>query len=534
MNSASSGRHVKHSCSGVITLMLLFGGLVNQLTICCFGGEPTAPASSVVQQTNRPPPAVRIDKLGPLTVSGRNLSGPTVMAHQVAEQLILGLRSTQKDKPRGMMSSVRLEATRGADLSKVYRNAAPSVVLIVVAGGDGHGSGFLVSQDGWLVTNHHVAKEATLSDRLTREATVHLGRLNKEGYMEPIPEQYTGVVYKWDQKRDLALLRLVTSPSDSTLPHLTISDVSPQPGDDVVSLGNAEISLMWSLKPGVVQAVGKAFLDSAAIFKTWDKKLRSATLGSTSPAYDDVRRAVESQLAQHGDVLMLQSTSPILPGDSGGPLLNLNGEIVGVNDFCRIDEDGGRANYFIHAKELKAFLEDKPQEPMQDLPSLWDVEANSCAVYDLDGDGKPETMLLYNISLDDSGPVTNLVGIGCDFSERSDLSKYVVTSGDHVLKTDSVGIYQDHAMHFQWYMVNTGQELVSGYDLNENGHFDTVFLDRGMKGKNIVELRSAGPGKPYVIQSRDNTKIVLDNERIPQQWRERCQKIVNSLQGASN
>jgi S1-C subfamily serine protease len=528
MNSVLLGRQEKHFCGRVILVLLLFVGLVNQPPICCFGGEPVMPAPSV---TNRLPPVARMDKLGPLTVSVRNPSNPTVMAPQVAEQLIFGLRRTQKDNGRGIMSAAQLETTRGADLSKVYRNAAPSVVLIVVAGGDGHGSGFLVSPDGWLVTNHHVAKEATLSDRLTREAIVHLGRLNKDGYMEPIQEQFTAEVFKWDQKRDLALLRLVPNPSDSTLPHLTISDANIQVGDDVVSIGHAALSLMWSIKPGVVQAVGKYVLDSAAIFRTWDQKLKAATLGSTGLAYDDIRRAVESKLTQYGDILVIQSTSPILPGDSGGPLLNLNGEVVGVNAFCGFEETGGRANYFIHAKELKAFLEDKPQEPMQDLPTVWDVEADSCGVYDLDGDGKPETMLLYKISLADSGPVTNLVAIACDFSEGSDLSKYVVTSTSGVLKTDSVAIYQDRAMQFQWYMVNTGKELVSGYDTNEDGHFDTVFLDRSMAGKGVVELQSAGPGKPYVIQSRGKTKILLDSDRIPQRWRERCEKIRQALAG---
>ena len=179
MNSTMSVIYEKCFPTGIITVAVLFLAIVGQPTKHALGAEPEASVASAAQQTNRIATIARINKLGPLTVPSQNLSSPSVMPPEVAEQMILGLRKTDRDKAKPVMSAAQPEVTRGPELTKVYRNSAPSVVLIVVAGGGGHGSGFIVSQDGWLVTNHHVAKEAILSDRLTREVTVHFGRLNK-------------------------------------------------------------------------------------------------------------------------------------------------------------------------------------------------------------------------------------------------------------------------------------------------------------------------------------------------------------------
>jgi S1-C subfamily serine protease len=490
---------------------------------------PSSPQSGI--QRNR---VILGDKLGPLIFEREGLTTPVIIPSEIASTFIRGMRKVEQAKPGEKTAAAPFVRTRGPELEQVYRAASPSVVLIVIAGGQAHGSGFLISRDGWLITNHHVAEHARLSDGLTREVIVHLGRLNKDGLMEPLQQRFAAEVYKWDSKRDLALLKLKGMPADTPLPFLNLSEANAKPGEDVASLGHAGLSLMWALKPGVVQAVGKYVLDSAAVFRTWDTKVSSATASSLGLGYEDVKKAVESRLQTYGNVLLVQATCPILPGDSGGPLLNLKGEVIGVNAFCSYDEAGGRANYFVHATELKEFMRERPGEPMTYLPSLWDAEADACAVYDLDGDGKPETMMIYKTTPGDPRPKMTLVGIGLDLSERSDLSNYVVTLGDQILKTDAPGIYQARAMRLQEYIVNTGDALISAYDLNEDGHFETVFLDRDMDGKNAIELRSAGPGKPYQRQvSAASSTILLDSSRIPEQWRERYKKVLKAFAGGS-
>src|SRR5262245_52918772 len=89
-------------------------------------------------------------------------------------------------KPR-----VDREVGRGSE--ELYAKVAPAVVVVRTA--TGHGTGFLVHPDGWVVTNHHVIARAGL-DRKTgaQEATVYLGRL-RDGLMELDKRGVPALVY---------------------------------------------------------------------------------------------------------------------------------------------------------------------------------------------------------------------------------------------------------------------------------------------------------------------------------------------------
>lgn len=138
------------------------------------------------------------------------------------------------------------------------------------------GSGFLVNAEGWVVTNHHVVENAddifvvlSSGERLRAEC---LGT---------------------DPPTDLAILRVEGGPR--RLPHLPLGDSSAlQAGDFVVALGNP-YGLGRSVSFGIVSATGRSGLGIV-----------------------DVEDFVQTDAAIH-------------PGNSGGPLLNLSGEVIGVN-----------------------------------------------------------------------------------------------------------------------------------------------------------------------------------------------------------
>jgi serine protease Do len=138
----------------------------------------------------------------------------------------------------------------------------------------GEGSGFIVSPDGLIVTNFHVAGEA---DKVT--ITMSDGK------------EYTATLQGADQKTDLAVLKIN---ADRPLPYVRFGDSSKvRPGDKVIAVGNP-FGLGGTVTAGIVSAVGRQI---------------------GSGPYDD----------------FLQIDAPINRGNSGGPTFNLKGEVIGVN-----------------------------------------------------------------------------------------------------------------------------------------------------------------------------------------------------------
>ena len=135
------------------------------------------------------------------------------------------------------------------------------------------GSGFIISPDGYAVTNNHVVANA-------EQVTVSL----------PDGTQYEAKVVGTDPKTDLALLKIET---DDKLQYVEFSDEEPRVGDWVIAVGNP-FGLGGSVTTGIISA-------------------RERNIGSGP--YDD----------------FLQIDAPINKGNSGGPAFNLAGKVVGVN-----------------------------------------------------------------------------------------------------------------------------------------------------------------------------------------------------------
>jgi len=144
------------------------------------------------------------------------------------------------------------------------------------------GSGFVVRDDGYIVTNNHVVDggediTVTLSDKSTHKATV------------------VGA----DQPTDLAVLKIETNRRLQTVEFGNSSDM--RVGDWVLAIGNPfpSLGLDRTVTVGVVSGKGRSQL----------------SFGSETPIYQDY----------------IQTDASINPGNSGGPLINLEGKVVGVN-----------------------------------------------------------------------------------------------------------------------------------------------------------------------------------------------------------
>jgi len=136
------------------------------------------------------------------------------------------------------------------------------------------GSGFIISKDGYIITNNHVVEDAdevkvTLSDE----------------------HSYQAKVIGTDAKTDLAVLKIDV---DHDLPTVVLGDSDQmQVGDWVIAIGNP-FGLERTVTAGIISARGRVI---------------------GSGPYDD----------------FLQTDASINPGNSGGPLFNLKGEVIGIN-----------------------------------------------------------------------------------------------------------------------------------------------------------------------------------------------------------
>ena len=184
----------------------------------------------------------------------------------------------------------------------------PALVNIAVVSesfGDGRemrfpsaGSGVIVSAEGYVLTNFHVAGHSV---RLT--CTLTDGRVRQ------------AKVIADDPLSDLSVLELLPSAGapSGPYPHATLGDSDRLAvGDPVIAMGNP-LALASSVTLGIVSNPERVFTDFAG------SDLADLELGAGEPT------GIFTRWIQH-DAL-------ILPGNSGGPLVNLRGEVVGINEL---------------------------------------------------------------------------------------------------------------------------------------------------------------------------------------------------------
>jgi S1-C subfamily serine protease len=202
-------------------------------------------------------------------------------------------------------------ATRGAAETKVYEQASPSVVLIVTPGG--LGSGVVVSADGQIVTNLHVAGEFETVGVIFKPA--------QEGASIEKAEIHKAKVLRRDEPTDLALVQVSVLPPN-VKPLALGSAEAVRVGADVHAIGHPT-GESWTYTRGIVSQIRRDY----AWVATGDKFEHKATV--------------------------IQTQTPINPGNSGGPLLNEKLEVVGINSF---KTDGEGLNFAVSAEDVKALL----------------------------------------------------------------------------------------------------------------------------------------------------------------------------------
>jgi serine protease Do len=183
-----------------------------------------------------------------------------------ASPAVVNIQTSKTIKAGPLQVPQPFEEFFGGQLEELFKQREQKVPSL--------GTGFVISSDGYIVTNNHVVEDVddikvAFLDGTERKAEI-VGR---------------------DPKTDIALIRVKT---EKPLPSLPLGDSDKiRPGDWVVAIGNP-YGLGHTVTAGIVSAKGR-------------------NIGQGP--YDD----------------FIQTDAAINPGNSGGPLINMDGEVVGIN-----------------------------------------------------------------------------------------------------------------------------------------------------------------------------------------------------------
>ncbi|MBM3993664.1 MAG: trypsin-like serine protease [Planctomycetes bacterium] len=221
----------------------------------------------------------------------------------------------------GLLASVTMAAAQNpvvlkseADRVAVIEKVKPTVVAVFARGGQGGGTGVLINDAGYALTNFHVVQPT--------------GPTMQCGLADGI--LYDGVLVGWDKVGDVALIKLLPKKEGDKFPY------APMGNSDLVKAGD------WSI------AMGNPFLLATDFTPT-------VTFGLVS--------GVDRYQPPAGIILeytnCIQIDTSINPGNSGGPLFNMKGEIIGINGRGSFDKRGrinSGVGYAISINQIKNFM----------------------------------------------------------------------------------------------------------------------------------------------------------------------------------
>ena len=229
----------------------------------------------------------------------------------------------------GLWPSVGLAGDHDLTPREIYERDSPAVVMILGYSNSGQrgsgGTGSIIQQDGLVLTNAHVVIEEQTGkpyprltvylkpDRVTGDPKADLSRSAK------------GRVVAFSQPLDLALLKIDGPPRPFPVLELDDSD-RIEIGDRVVAIGHPEQGGLWTLTTGTISAEFENF---------------SATKGKS----------------------VFQTETGLNRGNSGGPLLDTYGRMIGVNTaIARLSSDGlpiTSISFSLKSNVVKRWLHDQ-------------------------------------------------------------------------------------------------------------------------------------------------------------------------------
>jgi len=305
--------------------------------------------------------------------------------------------------------------TRGVKEIHVFKKASPAVVLVFRKdkgdeGGIGIGTGSLLTKEGTIITNWHVVQDSKMVGVAFMPEKKR--KLSKDDLL-------IAKVLKVNEESDLALIKLEKKIKNvKPLKFGSIDDL--EIGQDVHAIGHPVGGADWSYTKGYVSQFRPSHR-----WKTNDKK--------------------------HVADMVIQTQTPINPGNSGGPLLNDDGEIVGVNTFKSTKSVG--VNFAVSVDDVRSFLKQKGNKQ---------AEATKSKIEKISKEKLSEKLNLNVLSVDE-----------VDF--------YKDGSKDILVKIDENKNNKPEMLIV--YLEDKEKGMIIIFDDDEDGHWDEMALDTDNNGK---------------------------------------------------
>lgn len=250
-----------------------------------------------------------------------------------------------------LVDKTETEGTMAAEA--IYKKVAPSIVGIItynpgqglISSGIG-GTGIIMKSDGYIITNAHVIGN---SDKLN--VTVVIDK-----------KEYSAKVIGFDTRTDLAVLKIdvqnLTAAQFGNSDELNV-------GEWVLAIGNpGGIEFSNSLTRGIVSALNRS-------------------LGS-----------------ENNPVKYIQTDAPINPGNSGGALVNMYGQVVGINTVKKRDYEA--LGFAIPIKTAKAVVDDIIKNGYVSGRVKIGVTVRPISAYEAQAENVPQGVLILDINKDSS------------------------------------------------------------------------------------------------------------------------------------
>ena len=203
-----------------------------------------------------------------------------------------------------LIISISFSYSQQNTFSEIYKKAVNAVVLIETP--KGIGSGFIISNDGWIVTNHHV-----ISDYYDKPYKIYnINISNKNGKKLTLEQVYS---FKRSHNFDFALIKIAEYQTN-ILP--LYENYNVQVGEEVITIGHPG-GINFSQTKGIISNINPP--------EPWDD--------------------------------CYQIDAAVNPGNSGGPLLNIYGQVIGINTSKYINTEN--MNYSIKSYKIIPFLKEK-------------------------------------------------------------------------------------------------------------------------------------------------------------------------------
>ncbi|MET7691061.1 trypsin-like peptidase domain-containing protein [Streptomyces sp. NPDC005483] len=272
-------------------------------------GGGTALLTAAPTEPGAPAPAPKRRARGPLAL----LAAVAIVAAAIGGGTAYGIQElTGNDTVASSSTSTSVvPSSAKGTVAGVAKAVSPSIVEINATSnaGESTGSGVIITSDGEIITNNHVISGATSVKVSTSDG-----------------KTYTAKVVGTDSKKDLALIKLENA-SGLTVATLGNSD-GVQVGDQVVAIGSPE-GLTGTVTSGIVSALNR---DVTVATDEGQSQSQGQSGGNGQWPFEFGGRQFNGDTGSSTTTYKaIQTDASLNPGNSGGALIDMNGNIIGIN-----------------------------------------------------------------------------------------------------------------------------------------------------------------------------------------------------------